>query len=264
MKTARQIINAAKRQTRPKTSTSGSKSQPSNTGTSKPVEITLPDLVTEISILSNTTIRTNRAPLVLAFALTALSFSPHPIQPLDSRLSLAQGVVALNSRTKANSIGIESGKTAEQEGWGEGFGRINVLGRDVPTVRRTSGEQDGSAVWAVDLDALRKRNFSFSGSGPVNANVAIHTPQAARSYLLKSFDRVEGENTAKEREENAAMVLGALEKVMRTWKENEVHGRAWSGYVKVRPDVAGGAAGWGAKGEVKLRDILTLATGELE
>jgi len=93
----------------------------------------------------------------------------------------------------------------------------------------------------------------------LQANAPIHTPQAAKNYLLKAFDRVGGTGTTKEREENAAMVLGALEIVMSTWREDEVHGRAWEGYTKVRPEILGGVSGWGQKGEVKLADILELA-----
>lgn len=34
--------------------------------------------------------------------------------------------------------------------------------------------------------------------------------------------------------------------------------RAWTWYVHVRPDVAGGERGWGQKGGVELREILEL------
>jgi hypothetical protein len=266
LKTARQIINAAKRMTRPKLSTPSAPSVKKGSGTAKH-EITLPDAFTDRDVLLTVTIVTNRAPLVLAFAFVALSFSPHPIQPLSSRLSLAHAVVSLNSRTKAHAIGLEAGKTAEEEGWGEGFGRMTVLGREVRTLRRSdvqvtdSTGADGFASWAVDLDAVRKRGFSLVADGQMQMNAPIHTPQAAKNYLLKAFDRVGGTGTVKEKEENATMVLGALELAMKTWREDEVHGRAWEAYLKIRPDVQGGVGGWGQKGEVKLADILELAMG---
>jgi hypothetical protein len=267
-KTARQILNAAKRSTKPKSS--GSSTLASSSKGRKPTiasqEITLPDPIVDVNVLSDVTIVTNRAPLVLAFALVALSFSPLPVQPVISRLSLAQGVVALNSRTKAAAIGIEPGKTAEEEGWGDGFGRFNVLGREVRTTRRTDVEVDSNGVapvLAVDLEALRKRDFSYAPDANFGANVPIHTPHAARNYLQKSFDRLDGGKSAKDKEENAAMVLGALELAMRTWKEEEVHMRAWQGYIKIRPAVANGVEGWGAKGQVKLKDILDLGDGDV-
>jgi hypothetical protein len=268
LKMARQIINAAKRITRPKAAASAA----SKTSTAKSlpkskalVEISLPEAIKDREKLSSVTLVTNRAPLVLAFALVALSFSPHPIQPLSSRLSLAQAVVSLNSRTKAQAIGLEAGKTAEEEGWGEGFGTLRILGREVRTLSRPDvavtdpSGVSGFALWGVDLDAVRKRGFSLVADGQVQSNAPIHTPHAAKNYLLKAFDRVGGVGTAKEREENAATLMGALELIMETWREDEVHGRAWEAYIKVRPDVQGGVTGWGQKGEVKLTDILELA-----
>ena len=47
---------------------------------------------------SNAGILTNRAPLVLAFALTVSKYTM-PEQPLSSRLSFVQAVVSANSRT---------------------------------------------------------------------------------------------------------------------------------------------------------------------
>jgi hypothetical protein len=84
--------------------------------------------------ISNTTIYCNRAPLVLAFAVTLLKYTM-PEQPLSSRLSLAQAVVSLNSQSKAVSIGI-SGTNAEKEGWGHGQPKVRIMSREVPVLKR--------------------------------------------------------------------------------------------------------------------------------
>ena len=92
-----------------------------------------------------TRLETNRAPLVLAFAVTVLKYTM-PAQPLSSRLSLAQAVVSANSRSKARNIGLESGKGAEEEGWGRGQPGVRVLGRGVKVLRRwgySGDEGDG-------------------------------------------------------------------------------------------------------------------------
>jgi len=85
--------------------------------------------------ISKTTIYCNRAPLVLAFAVTLLKYTM-PEQPLSSRLSLAQAVVSLNSQSKAASIGITSGETAEKEGWAHGQPKVRIMSREVPVLKR--------------------------------------------------------------------------------------------------------------------------------
>lgn len=168
----------------------------------------------------------NRAPLVLAFAVCVLKYTM-PEQPISSRLSLAQAVVSANSRTKAISLGLESGKPAEQEGWGEGQPGVNVLGREVKVLKRwdynpregdPTGESrpldeavatsenvlgrsvsEGSVslppLWGVDLDALRSsHDKSACGDAKASKSLPIFTPESARSYLLKSFSEFTDES----------------------------------------------------------------------
>lgn len=59
-----------------------------------------------------------------------------PEQPLSGRLSLAQAVCSANSRSKAVSLGIEKG-SAENEGWGEGWPRVKILGREISVLKRS-------------------------------------------------------------------------------------------------------------------------------
>lgn len=92
--------------------------------------------------ITATVIQTNRAPLVLAFAVEILRYTM-PEQPPSSRLSLAQAVVAANSRTKAVSIGLDKGPSAEDEGWGEGQPKIKVMGREVSVLKRGGYEWKG-------------------------------------------------------------------------------------------------------------------------
>ncbi|KAK3945588.1 hypothetical protein QBC46DRAFT_277313 [Diplogelasinospora grovesii] len=92
--------------------------------------------------IAGTVIETNRAPLVLAFAVDLLRYTM-PEQPLSSRLSLAQAVVSANSRTKAVSLGKEKGPSADEEGWGEGQPRVRVMGREVAVLKRSGYEWKG-------------------------------------------------------------------------------------------------------------------------
>ncbi|KAI9734562.1 MAG: hypothetical protein M1834_002163 [Cirrosporium novae-zelandiae] len=231
-KIAKQVHNAAKHQTkkRPSDSTSAESSSKRTelSGSSMQTtsnSITLPSSIHDTTILSSTTIITNRAPLFLAFTVTLLKYTM-PLQPLSSRLSLAQAVVSMNSRSKAISLGLEGSKSAEEEGWGQGQPLVKIMRREVRVLRRyyleeqdtpsfassatlsddskyddtkngSDDEQDTMKVpkavyettfWALDLEALRSSAKSGWVERPdTTTALPIYTPQFARSYLLKSF-----------------------------------------------------------------------------
>jgi hypothetical protein len=312
-KVARSVLNAAKRQSKKRTAdaTVATASAPKKTksvygqplnGADLEASLALPEPELEEETLSSAVIYTNRAPLVLAFAVTLLKFTM-PSQPISSRLSLAQAVTSMNSKTKAVNIGLDKGQPAEEEGWGEGQPLVRIMTREVRVMKRWEYEwQDGDdgtsgavkhetdavgearepALWGVDLEALRKANNAKSGS----SNLPIYPAQSARSYLMKAFEtpatdvikkedvKVEGEAGPKpkgkrtaaviaaEKERNLGLLLGALELLYKSWSEvlsnEDLDKRAWGWYVRVRPEVAQGAAGWGGKGSVKLADILAL------
>jgi hypothetical protein len=221
----------------------------------------------------------------------------------------------MNSKTKAVHVGIDSGKSAEDEGWGEGQPVIRVMSREIRVMKRwgyeweetpTEGtiktevsthgtvkkEEDSTqgtlvgdsessktkepALWGIDLEALKKANTGPNSHKTSTNQLPVHTAQGARAYLLKAFEtpkeaRIEsGATSAKrtaasltaEKERNLGMLLGALELLYQSWAQvlskDDLDRRAWGWYVRVRPDVASGAAGWGGKGVVKLSDILEL------
>ena len=185
--------------------------------------LTLPESIADEEELAKTILHTNRAPLVLAFAIKLLEFTM-PSQPLSSRLSLAQAVVSVNARTKARSLGIEKGTNAENDVWGQGQPQIRVLGRDIRVMKRWGYEWNGKsdqdvkiessdfidsqstlkqedeindepALWGLDLEALRRFNGPLiSGAqntqGTRGSGLPIYTAQSARAYLLKSFTSV--------------------------------------------------------------------------
>src|SRR3569833_2736313 len=66
-----------------------------------------------------------------------------PEQPHTSRLSLAQAEVSADSRSKAVSIGLEKGASADDEGWGEGQPRVKVMGREIAVLKRGGYEWKG-------------------------------------------------------------------------------------------------------------------------
>jgi hypothetical protein len=317
-KIARQVLNAAKRVSKKRKSSesSGPVSAPSPKKAksiySEPLNaadleasLSLPEAIRDEEKLEAAVIYTNRAPLVLAFAVTLLKYTL-PGQPISSRLSLAQAVTSMNSKNKAIHVGIDHGRAAEDEGWGEGQPLLRIMTRDVRVMKRWGYEWEdpvtqttlaGStqetlasseatciddsvvkepALWGVDLEALKKSSAPSSTgvNKPSSSQLPIYTAQSARSYLLKAFDTPKDTTQAApakkktaaalavDKERNLSLVLGALELLYESWlpvlDKEDINNRAWGWYVRVRPEVQNGAAGWGGKGNVKLSEILEL------
>ncbi|KAF2769624.1 hypothetical protein EJ03DRAFT_271917 [Teratosphaeria nubilosa] len=254
----------------------------------------LPKSDADEDLLAETVVITNRAPLVLAFVVTLLKHTM-PEQPLSSRLSLAQGYVSTTSRSRAVSLGIQEIMKEEQEAeksLGEGHATVKIMGHELKALRRWGYEwkrsDEGNAetttqsalnnppLWALDLEALRKSNrtntVAANAQAGNNSNLPIYTAQSARAYLLKSFDspasqdpkakKPSAASRVSQKEENLGKLLRALDKVYESWapvlEPGELDQRTWGWYVKVRPAVENGAAGWGGKNEVKLVDVLAL------
>ncbi|KAI4192442.1 MAG: hypothetical protein LQ346_004312, partial [Caloplaca aetnensis] len=152
-KLAKQILSAAKRVSKKRTSSSTSTtSSPSKRVKHAPptpgeqlspsdfeASLALPELdlsnTTIEEEINSTVIHTNRAPLVVAFVVQLVKHTM-PSQPLSSRLSLAQAVMSIGAKSKALNLGIQSGRPAEDEGWGEGQPKIKVMGRELRVMRR--------------------------------------------------------------------------------------------------------------------------------
>lgn len=246
---------------------------------------------------------TNRAPLVLAFGVMLLRYTM-PEQPLSSRLSLAQAYVSVTSRARAVNLGIETGDSAEQLGFGEGQPTVTIMGKDLRVLRRwgydwkpveadeaessTQGTlkaeddeteeaqtEDKPPLWGLDLEALKKSKAEVPAvaraQSATTTNMPIYTPQSARAYLLKSFEspppaesgkKVSAAAKAAEKERNLGMLLRAIDLLYQSWlvtiTSEELDKRIWGWYIKVRPSVENGVAGWGGRNEVRLADILAL------
>lgn len=268
----------------------------------------LPTCDSSDSDLQDVVLFTNRAPLVLAFLVVLLKYTM-PEQPLSSRLSLAQAYVSLTSKSRAIYLGIDGGKSAEEEGFGQGQPSVIVAGKEVKILRRwdyewkedvevkdeeipfkKEGEMHVSdeipeqkpALWALDLEALKKSESGTTKDSGVgtHTNLPVHTPQSARAYIMKAFDtapfdgaeapakKVTAAAKAAEKEANLGKLLRALGLLYDSWASTlspvELDQRTWNWYVKVRPEVAQGAEGWGGKGRLRLADILALRRSEAD
>ncbi|KAL2810655.1 hypothetical protein BJX63DRAFT_434042 [Aspergillus granulosus] len=315
-KIAKQVLNASKRVSKkraaPAETTVGS--PPKRSRTSAPADNLTP-FATERALalpvsdateeeLSNMVLFTNRAPLVLAFAVCVLRYTM-PEQPISSRLSLAQAVVSANSRSKAVSLGLESEQSIEEERWGEGQPTVSVLGRNIKVLKRwdynpregqpaqeslpgevtaddilgecppSEKSEPAPPLWGIDVQATSNVH-RFDTGGKQERSLPIHTPQSARSYLVKSISKAPTEHTSEpkqpkkrnqieiqaEKEAYVGHLLRAIDLLCQSWASTlskaELDRRAWAWYVHVRPSIKSGVEGWGEKGAVKLADILTL------
>ncbi|KAI9815269.1 MAG: hypothetical protein M1827_002749 [Pycnora praestabilis] len=234
-KLSKQILSAAKRISKKRASTETSNTSLSKRKKSMYDEEPLTPAAIEESLalplssvneeeISKAVLYTNRAPLLLAFAVTLLKYTM-PEQPLSSRLSVAQAMVSVGAKARAVTLGIDRGRTAEDEGWGQGQPVEKVMGREVRVLKRwgyewkeeaTEGMENTvkteagiqqtlksltksetveqhfdtpPALWGMDLDALRKSNGPLI-PGPQARNTSdlpIHSPQSARAYIFKAF-----------------------------------------------------------------------------
>lgn len=285
-------------------------------------ELVLPSSDASPEDLADVAIYTNRAPLVLAFIVVLLKHTM-PEQPLSSRLSLAQTYVSVTSRARAVSLGIENGQSAEELGMGLGQATVTIMGKELRVLKRWGYEwkdddtikreppnpasdevktEDGAdqqqqeseqpPLWGLDLEALKKSTTPTPtlalAQSASTTNMPIHRPQAARAYLLKSFDNPPSSTTtttkdqpsssssskkpasaaskAADKERNLGLLLRALDLLYQSWIEtlgpDDLDKRVWGWYVRVRPAVEHGVAGWGGKNEVRLGDILALRREE--
>lgn len=305
-KVSKQIISAAKRVTKKRAAsddgppTPKKKKRNESLFSDEPLSpaqleesLTLPYSDLDDEELSRVVLFTNRAPLVLAFLVILLK-QTMPEQPLSSRLSLAQAYVSITSKSRAIYLGIESGTSAEEEGFGEGQPTVTVGGKEIKVLRRwgyewkqessaqaqeqeavEAEEEEKPALWALDLEALKKSSNEKQPAATavgVHSNIPIYTPQSARAYLLKAFDNPQSDTTtskkptaaarAAQKEDNLGKLLRALDLLYDAWAKelstDELDKRTWNWYVKVRPSVEDGVAGWGGKNELRLADILDL------
>jgi hypothetical protein len=144
--------------------------------------LSLPSSPVSVKVLQPMTLQTNRAPLLLAFAVTLIRYTM-PEQPLSSRLSLAQAVVSANSRSKAQSIGLVDGRSAEDEGWGKGQPRVRIMGREVSVMRRSRYEYDTGA--SVSEIADRGNNDDIKEEGEQAGECHAASPvQAGRNSIV--------------------------------------------------------------------------------
>jgi len=169
-------------------------------------------------------IKINRAPVMTLWAAVVAERLGHDH---DTALTLGKAVAGLNAQSKGQRLGIyekeEKGKKKEgAKKEGPKATPVPLLGRAVPTVRTKDG-----------IRALAKDE-------PV-------TPQSVQRYLDQKF------------RDDLADVQEAMEALARAYPKDQLAEEAYDLYVKFRPSIPEGEKGWGAKGDLDLGKIRSLA-----
>jgi len=175
--------------------------------------------------MANKKIKINRAPVLMLWAAVVAERLGYDE---ETALTLGKAVAGLNAQSKGRKLGIYEEKSEEEKEKETKKQKqvtpefIEILGRDVPAVETPNG--------------LRA---AIEGK-PVHA-------ESVETYLKQKF----GEDFEDAR--------AAMEKLAKAYPPKQLEKKAYDLYEKFRPEIPEGKKGWGAKGELDLDYIRSLA-----
>ena len=170
-------------------------------------------------------IKINRAPVLTLWATIVAERLGYDE---DTALTLGKAVAGLNAQSKGKKLGIYEEKTEEEKKEDKKKEKkadvefVEVLGRGVPVVKTPRG-----------LRAAIKGEAIHAGS--------------VQGYLEQKF---------KDDLEDARK---AMKKLAKAYTPKQLESKAYTLYEKFRPEIPEGKKGWGAKGELDLDYIRSLA-----
>jgi hypothetical protein len=170
-------------------------------------------------------IKINRAPVLTLWAVVVAERLGYK---KDEALTLGKAVAGLNAQSKGRRLGIYEEKTEREKEKEKKKEKpvktefIEILGRGVPAVKTPQG-----------LRAAVKGK-------PIHA-------ESVETYLEQKF----GEELNDAR--------AAMEKLAKAYTPKQLESKAYDLYEKFRPEIPEGTKGWGAKGELDLDYIRSLA-----
>jgi len=169
-------------------------------------------------------IKINRAPVLTLWAAVVAERMGYK---KDEALTLGKAVAGLNAQSKGRRLGIyeekkDEGEKESKEEKPVKLEFIELLGRGVPAVKTPQGLR--AAIKGEEIDA---------GS--------------VQKYLKQKFGADLDEARA------------AMEKLAKAYTPKQLETQAYSLYERFRPEIPEGVKGWGAKGELDLDHIRSLA-----
>ena len=170
-------------------------------------------------------IKINRAPVLTLWAAVVAERLGYDE---ETALTLGKAVAGLNAQSKGKKLGIYEEKTEgekKEDKKKEQAAKpefVELLGRGIPTVKTPQG-----------VRAAEKGK-------PIHA-------ESVQTYLEQKF---------KEDLEDARK---AMQKLAKAYTPKQLESKAYGLYEKFRPEIPEGKKGWGAKGELDLDYIRSLA-----
>ena len=171
-------------------------------------------------------IKINRAPVLTLWAAIVAERLGYK---KDEALTFGKAVAGLNAQSKGKRLGIYEEKKdkeeVEKETKKEKTAKvefIELLGRGVPAVKTPQGLRASIKDEEIDADSVQR-------------------------YLQQKF----GEDLDESR--------AAMEKLAKAYTPKQLEIKAYDLYEKFRPQIPEGKKGWGAKGNLDLEYIISLA-----
>ena len=170
-------------------------------------------------------IKINRAPVLTLWATIVAERLGYDE---DTALTLGKAVAGLNAQSKGKKLGIYEEKSEDEKKEDKKKEKaaksefIELLGRGIPAVKTPKG-----------LRAAIKGE-------PIHA-------ESVQTYLEQKF-KDDLDDTRK-----------AMEKLAKAYTPKQLESKAYDLYEKFRPEIPEGVKGWGAKGELDLDYIRSLA-----
>ena len=170
--------------------------------------------------MANKKIKINRAPVLTLWAAVVAERLGYDE---ETALTLGKAVAGLNAQSKGRRLGIYEEKIEEEKKEKTTKPEfIELLGRGIPAVKTPKG-----------LRAAIKGEAIHAGS--------------VETYLKQKF------------KDDLDDTRAAMEKLAKAYTPKQLESKAYGLYEKFRPEIPEGTKGWGAKGDLDLDYIRSLA-----
>lgn len=175
--------------------------------------------------MANKKFKINRAPVLTLWAAVVAERLGYDEA---TALTLGKAVAGLNAQSKGRRLGIYEEKSEEEKEKEAKKKKpvktefVEILGRDVPAIKTPKGLRaavKGEAIYAESVETYLKQKFG----------------------------------------ENYEDARAAMEKLAKAYTPKQLESKAYDLYEKFRPEIPEGTRGWGAKGELDLDYIRSLA-----
>jgi hypothetical protein len=175
--------------------------------------------------MANKKLKINRAPVLTLWAAVVAERLGYE---KETALTLGKAVAGLNAQSKGRRLGIYEEKTEEEKEKEKKKEKpvktefIEILGRGVPAVKTPKGLRaaiQGEAIHAGSVETYLKQKFK----------------------------------------DDLDDARAAMEKLAKAYTPKQLEKEAYGLYEKFRPEIPEGTKGWGAKGELDLDYIRSLA-----